>query len=193
MRTRTKLWTAAACALVLGSGTALAVASERHSAGPQGDGTAYTPAGWKVTPAGTQTTLGSLPTSAALSPDGRLLAVLDAGDATNEQLQVIDTHTGNVVDAFAYTTPEGVFAGVAFSHDGTHLYASGGGSEKIHVFTVSGDTVTKGTDLALPTTNPAGQAVNLYPAGLAVTPDDTRLVVADQLGDGRLILTAHRS
>ncbi|MBS2963614.1 bifunctional YncE family protein/alkaline phosphatase family protein [Actinocrinis puniceicyclus] len=190
MRTRIKLWTAASCALVLGTGTAFAVVyGPNHHAGPQGNGAAYTPVGWKVTPAGRQAALGSLPTSTALSPDGRLLAVLDAGDATNEQMQVVDTRTGAVVDAFAYTSPEGVYAGVAFSKDGSRLYASGGGSEKIHVFDVAAGKVTKDSDIALPTKNPAGVAVNLYPAGLAVTPDGSRLVVADQLADAVSIVT----
>lgn len=190
MRRSAKIWTAAASALVLGSGTAFAVAlGPNHHAGPQGDGTAYTTVGWKVTPVGKQTELGVLPTSSALSPDGDLLAVLDAGDTTNEQLQIIDTRTSKVVDAFAYTTPEGVYAGVAFSPDGTRLYASGGGSEKIHTFTVSGDKVAEAADIQLPTKNPSGAAVNLFPAGLAVTADGTRLVVADQLADAVSVVT----
>jgi len=76
----------AATVLAVGAGTAYAVDTALH-AGPQGNGTSVTPAGWRVTPAGEQTPLGSLPTASALSPDGKLLLVLNAGDATNESVQ----------------------------------------------------------------------------------------------------------
>ena len=56
--------------LAAGAGTAVAIDGGKQ-AGPPGDGTSITPVGWSVTPAGQQTTLGSLPTASALSPDGR--------------------------------------------------------------------------------------------------------------------------
>jgi YVTN family beta-propeller protein len=177
---------AAAALLAVGTGTAVAAIVSTH-AGPQGDGTSITPAGWRVTPAGTQTTLGSLPTASAVSPDGRELLVLNAGDNTNS-IQAVDTGTSQVTQTISYTSPEGVYAGAAFSPDGTRAYASAGGDEKIRVYTVSGGQLTEGSPIALPTTNPAGQAVNMYPAGLAVTPDGGRLVVADEMADAASVV-----
>ncbi|MEY9938197.1 bifunctional YncE family protein/alkaline phosphatase family protein [Streptacidiphilus sp. MAP5-3] len=171
--------------VVAAAGTAYGVdIGGRHHAGPVGDGTAYTPAGWRVAPVGRQTALGSLPTASALSPDGRLLLVLDAGDAPKESLQVVDTATSTVVQRFDYASPDGVYGGVAFAPDGRHAYASGGGSGTVHVYSVGpDDRLTQAPDIALPTANPAGRKVTMYPAGLAVTPDGSRLVVADQLAD----------
>ena len=188
-RTEKRLFTglAVAATVVVGAGVAGAEYGDRH-AGPQGDGTAVTPVGWLVTPAGTQTTLGSLPTSSAISPDGKLMLVLNAGDSSIESLQVVDTTTHQVTQTIDYTTPQGVYAGVAFSPDGTRAYASAGGSEEIHTYTVADGQLTEGAPIKLPTTNPAGQAVNAYPAGLAVTPDGSRLVVADQEADAASVV-----
>ncbi len=181
-------YASAGLALVLaaGTGTALAVAGGGH-AGPQGDGTGITPVGWAVTPAGSQTTLGSLPTASALSPDGRQLLVLNAGDSVNS-VQVIDTATRQVTQTISYIPPEGVYGAVAFSPDGTRAYASAGGDEKIRVYSVAGGRLTEGAPIRLPAKNPAGQPVNMYPAGLAVTPDGSRLVVADQMADAASVI-----
>lgn len=175
-------------ALVAGGGGPAGALDSPVHAGPQGDGTSITPVGWRVTPVGRQTTLGSLPTASALSPDGRLLLVLDAGDHPYQALQVVDTATGTVRQTIPYLTPAAVYAGVAFGPDGRHAYASGGGSEIIHTYDVSGGRLSEGAPITLPTTNPAGEKVNLYPAGLAVTPDGRRLVVADQLADAASVV-----
>jgi YVTN family beta-propeller protein len=187
MRRRPLAVLAVATAVTIGSGSAGAYYGSGH-AGPQGDGASVTPVGWLVTPAGQQTALGSLPTSSALSPDGRLLLVLNAGDSSIESLQVVDTATHQVTQTIDYTSPQGVYAGVAFSPDGTHAYASAGGGEKVHVYSVANGALVEGAPIQLPATNPAGQPINAYAAGLAVTPDGKRLVVADQLSDAASVV-----
>ncbi|MGZ4465446.1 MAG: alkaline phosphatase family protein [Nocardioides sp.] len=178
----------AALALV-GGGTAVAVAQQAptRQAGPRADGTAVTPLGYDVKPAGSQTTLGDLPLGSALSPDGKLLLVSNDGQGT-QSLQVVDTATSQVVQTIPYTHPAGLFVGVAFSPDGSTAYASGGGDQTIHVYDVSGGRLTEKAPIQLPTTNPAGAKVNMFPAGLAVTPDGSRLVVADHLGDAASVV-----
>ena len=180
---------AAATATTLAAGTGAAVALTTAHAGPQGNGTSITPGGWLVTPAGSQTTLGgTLPTAAALSPDGTRLLTINAGDGTYQSVQAIDPASGQISQTIKYKSPAGVYGGVAYSPDGTHAYASGGGSEKIHVYSVTGGTLTEDAPIQLPSANPAGQAVNMYPAGLAVTPDGKRLVVADQMADAASVI-----
>ncbi len=182
MRKLARVGVAGAAVLAFGAGTAFAVESYQH-AGPQGDGTAVTPAGWRVTPVGAQTQLGKLPTASALSPDGKLLLVLNTGDTAQQQLQAIDPASHQVVQTIDYKAPDGLYAGVAFSPDGKHAYASAGGANTIHAYTVNGQHLSEDPAIPLPTKNPSGQTVNMYPAGLAVTPDGKRLVVADQLTD----------
>ncbi|WP_218010408.1 bifunctional YncE family protein/alkaline phosphatase family protein [Actinomadura chibensis] len=181
MRLRSRRAIAAAAALVVLSGGA-AYAGTRKHAGPQGDGTGVTPVGHLVPPAGTQVTLGLLPLASALSPDGSRLLVVNAGQGV-QSLQVVDTSSGAVAQTIGYKSPQALYAGVAWSPDGGHAYASAGGNNKIRVYDAAGGTLTEKASIALPTTNPDGQKVNMFPAGLAVTPDGKRLLVADQQAD----------
>ncbi len=76
--------------------------------------------------------LNSLPMAAALSPDGRYLAVVNAGFGTFESryqqsIAVLDIKTGEVTDfpepRTAPGLPQTLYSGLAFGKDGTHLYA----------------------------------------------------------------------
>ena len=179
---RARVAGAAVVAGVLVAGGAVAAVTGGPPAGPRGDGTAVTPVGFRVTPAGRQSALGDLPLHAVLSPDGGTLLVGNAGQGV-QSLQVVDPVSGTVRQTIRYAAPHGIYVGMAFSPDGRRAYVSGGGNELIRTYTVSAGQLTEGTALHLPSTNPAGVAVNLYPAGLAVTPDGRRLVVADEEGD----------
>ena len=76
--------------------------------------------------------LNSLPMTAALSPDGRYLAVVNAGFGTFESLYqqsiaVLEIATGKVEDFPEARTARGMhqtmYSGLAFGSDGKHLYA----------------------------------------------------------------------
>ena len=80
--------------------------------------------------------LNSLPMSMAVSPDGRYVVTVNAGFGTEESnyeqsLAVLDTQTGVVTDfpddrTVAQSAKQTLYSGLAFSHDGKHLYASMG-------------------------------------------------------------------
>jgi DNA-binding beta-propeller fold protein YncE len=81
--------------------------------------------------------LNSLPMSIAVSPDARYVVTVNAGYGTFESgykqsLAVLDTRTGNLQDFPDDRTVIGakqtLYSGLAFSHDGKHLYASMGSS-----------------------------------------------------------------
>ncbi|MGH3779893.1 MAG: beta-propeller fold lactonase family protein [Pseudonocardiaceae bacterium] len=167
-------------ATVAMGGTALAVGLQR--AGPGDDGTGVTPIGYTVTPVGKQTNLGDLPLGAVSSPDGRWLVVSNDGQGA-QSLQVIDTTISKVTQTLSYPAPKALFVGLAFAQDGKTLYASGGGNNLIRRYTVNGGTLTETTPIPLPTTNPAGAKINPLPAGIALTSDGQRLLVADQQAD----------
>jgi YVTN family beta-propeller protein len=168
-----------AAALAL-AGTALAV-GPRH-AGPGDGGTGVTPVGYRVTPVGRQTNLGDLPLGAVVSPDGRWLVVSNDGQIA-QSLQVVDIATSKVTQTLSYPAPKALFVGLVFARDGKTLYASGGGDNIIRRYAVTGGTLSEGTPIPLPTTNPAGMKINPFPAGIALTPDGHRLLVADQQAD----------
>lgn len=151
-------------------------------AGPGPDGTAITPVGQRVTPAGLQTRLGDLPLNSALSPDGKKLLVTNNGQGT-QSLQLVSVADHTVEQTLEYSSPESLYMGLAWSADGTRAYASAAANAKIRTYSYSAGKLTEGTAIQLPTTNPDGLALTLFPAGLAVTPDGKRLVVADQLAD----------
>jgi YVTN family beta-propeller protein len=117
----------------------------------------------------------------ALSPDGKTLVVSNDGQST-QSLMVIDRATGTVLQTIPYKAPEALFVGVAFSPDGSRVYASAGGNNKIRVYTVDGQRLTEITPLELPK-QIDGKVINLYPAGLVVSADGSKLYVADNLGD----------
>src|SRR3984893_16787589 len=77
--------------------------------------------------------LNSVPMGVATSPDGHYLAVLNAGYGTYESqyaqsIALLDTRTGKLGDVPELRTqlkaPQTFYQGIAFSADGTHLYAS---------------------------------------------------------------------
>ncbi len=80
--------------------------------------------------------LNSLPISMAVSPDKRYVVTINAGYGTfesqyDQSLAVLDTQTGTVADFPDDRTParqakQTLYSGLAFDHDGSHLYASMG-------------------------------------------------------------------
>ena len=79
--------------------------------------------------------LNSLPMSMAVSPDGRYVVTVNAGYGTfesnyDQSLAVLDTQTGALEDfpdaRTEVNAKQTLYSGLAFSHDGAHLYASMG-------------------------------------------------------------------
>ena len=87
---RVVLGAGAAVLALVGTAVAIAALATSEHAGPQGDGTAYTSYGWKVTPAGKQVAVGERPYGSAMSPDGKHLLVSNDG-VGDQSLQVIDS------------------------------------------------------------------------------------------------------
>ncbi len=82
---------------------------------------------------GSPARLNSLPMGAAWSPDGRYLALVNAGYGTpdsdySQSVAVLDTTTGKLADfpdpRTVINAPQTMYSGVAFSLDGAHLYVS---------------------------------------------------------------------
>ncbi|MEO8687658.1 MAG: bifunctional YncE family protein/alkaline phosphatase family protein [Solirubrobacteraceae bacterium] len=142
-----------------------------------------TPAGWAVRPAGAEisvarTTQGFQgPLGSALSPSGqKLLSVSSAATRINSA-DLFDLRrrrrTGTVPYDSRRGIGEAVFYGVAFSPGGKRAWASGGGQNVVHVYSVG-----KGL-------RETGQIPTPYfPAGLAYgkTPRGDRIYVANNLG-----------
>lgn len=172
--------------------------------GPQPDGTGVTPEGWRLTPAGSQTNLGNDPLDLAVSPDGSLAIVANAG-YQNQSLMVVNTATGTLTETIPAQTnsvrdgpsttstapggPEhfyfaggahGYYVGLAFSPDGTMAYASDGPGDGIHTFRVSGGTLSEGQEIQM--------SNGAWPAGMTSSADGSRLYVAANLADSLAVI-----
>lgn len=96
--------------------------------GPQADGSTVLATGWKIQPVGKQITVGTLPMSSALSPDGKYLLVLNGG-YNPPGISVIDTASATELGR----TPLGdAWLGLTFSSDGSKVYAGGGSQAKVY-------------------------------------------------------------
>jgi YVTN family beta-propeller protein len=164
----------------------------RLVAGPRADGTAVTPEGWRVTPAGLQTDLGPGPLAVAASPRGNLVLVADGG-YTDHALLAIDPASGKVIEKIdggggnssgpwniSWGHAHSYYVGLAFSPDGKRAWASDGTGSAVHTFTIDGRTLTEGKEIRL-TSNLGNEGA--YPAGIAVNATGTRLYVAGNLSD----------
>jgi YVTN family beta-propeller protein len=183
--------------LALSAAGLLATACTRSTApGPRPDGSAITPQGWRVTPAGSQTDLGPGPLAVAASPRGDIVLVADGG-LENHALVVLDPsgailqrigaadvrRKGLYSDDKGYAS--GYYAGLAFAPDGAHAYAADGPGNALHVFSVSGRTLREEREILLP---PPKVGAETYPAGIAVSHDGAQLYVAGNLADALYVI-----
>ena len=149
-------WTVAALSLVLASSTLLAQSQ--------------LPIGRKISPAGTNKQVGSLPMNIILSPDGKYAITSDMG--FNQYLTSVNTSSGATVSQIAFGlqpndnySPYGLYYGLAFAPgrntDGSYtLYAAQGQNQTIAEVNLS----TSGT-LTLTGSFPTGS--NDFPSGIA--------------------------
>ncbi|MBJ7599256.1 bifunctional YncE family protein/alkaline phosphatase family protein [Candidatus Nephthysia bennettiae] len=172
-------WIFIVCALVALLATCADVFAAARATGPaatRSPGGGLLVNGRAITPAGRQAPLGDLPVSSTLSPDGAHLLVVNSG-AGVQSAQVVDTKTGGVVQTVPYAAPDSAFVGAAYSPDGAHAYVAGGGSGVVHAFGVAADgLLTRAADIHLGTPKQ-----NPFPTGLSVSPDGSRLAVANNL------------
>jgi DNA-binding beta-propeller fold protein YncE len=123
--------------------------------------------------------LNSLPMTMAVSPDGRYVVTVNAGYGTAESnyeqsLAVLDTAMGKLEDfpdsRTAMQAKQTLYAGLAFSRDGAHLYASMGSTT---------DPVGDGTKTT-------GNAIVVYGfAGGRIAPERLIPLPLEQLAKGR--------
>jgi DNA-binding beta-propeller fold protein YncE len=168
--------------------------------------------------------LNSLPMSIAQSPDGRYLVTLNAGYGTAESkyeqsLAVLDTETGKLEDfpddRTQITASQTLFSGLAFSRDGSHLYASMGslttpeGDGKkatgngVAVYSFTGGKIAKERFIPLPLQQLApgrktkeiggveGDKGVPFPASIALVQEKEggdKLLVADNLSDDVVLI-----
>jgi YVTN family beta-propeller protein len=159
--------------IVVGLGTASGLGADRVP-GPHG-GEGVTPNNWTLTPAGMQIPIGDRPMGAALSPDGRYLAISNNGRGT-QSLVLVDTATRAVTQTIPYRSPQALYVGVVWAWDGRRLYASAGGNNLVRTYEMRDGRLAEGPPIVL-----APRDAPMYPAGLALSADGRTLLVVENL------------
>jgi DNA-binding beta-propeller fold protein YncE len=134
-------------------------------------------------PAGRSFTAGNMPLAMVLSPEGDRV-VLSLNGWRQQGLQVIDRHVGTVVQTISQP---GAFLGLAFSNDGTTLYASGGNEDVIYRYAWRDKQATLIDSIVLAPKEPKKDGTR-YPAGIALSLDGKSLYVTENLGDSLAVV-----
>src|SRR5947209_4108756 len=157
------------------------VPARRVWPGLHADGFVQLPNQWRLRPAGTQLELGDFPVHIAVHPGGRFLAVLHCGYKDHEIIVV--NLDGGRQRITSRATVEQAFYGLAFSPDGSRLFASGGEYAVVHAFDLRDGYLCDHRRIAV--ADSRGKSII---GGLAVTPDGKTLAAADTFGNAVVLL-----
>jgi YVTN family beta-propeller protein len=142
------------------------------------------PTGVRLDPAGTQYDLrAAMPLAMALAPGGRSLVVSSAG-YRQPGLDVVNRSTGALTQSLPQTA---AFLGLAFTPDGGTLFTSGANQDVVYRYTWANDSAALADSIVLAAKAP-DSAGTRYPAGLAVSPDGSRLYVAENVADSLALI-----
>src|SRR6516165_12190929 len=211
-RGRVSRWLAGATALSLCVvGLAYWAPQTANAAGPSDgahpgfEGATVLPNGRSVRPAGIRYNLGDFSLGLAVAPNGRCAASSDegwgngrpvpavprvnrAGTEPDEGVTAINLVTGATQFVTVNSKPAQNFMGIglAYSHDGTRLYATSGGTDAVYQFNVgSRCRLTYAATVTLPAQAPPASTSSFtgasaaYDRGLAVSADGTVLVTTE--------------
>jgi DNA-binding beta-propeller fold protein YncE len=143
------------------------------------------PVNWRVQPAGTQVQLDSLPLSAAVSPDGKFVLALNAGN--HPSISVVET--GSMKETARVPVADAGL-GLAFSPDGRRVYAGGGSRNAVLEFAFSPAGELKASREI--SAGPPGAPMNgaNFIGDVAVSPDGNTILAGDLLHDRVLVMNA---
>ncbi|HJT88030.1 MAG TPA: YncE family protein, partial [Bryobacteraceae bacterium] len=183
---RTSLWLPlrfapclAALLLVLEIGSQPA---PREQVGPLPNGGFLLNSGWRLQPAGRQIPLDTFPMSAAVSPDGRYVLVLNAGYQP-PSISVIETASGRVT---ASVPVEDAWLGLAFSPKGDRVYVGGGAKAAIFEFSYSDGKLQPARTFAV--VPPNQRTARDFIGDVAFPPDGRLLYAANLYRDEVLVI-----
>jgi YVTN family beta-propeller protein len=180
------------------AGASMGAATPYSPTGQYSNG-ALLPNGRLVNPVGTVVPVGDFPVAVVPSPRGDIAVVSNAGQGEggpeqgNESLVVVDLSTDRVVQTIAdHTNGKDTFynEGVAFSPDGSHVYVTGGGNDRVYDYSVNSVSAGRlSLRASWVSTRKAGlpqlpEAANVYgyPRNVAVSPDGKRVFVTNEQG-----------
>ncbi|MDP4156236.1 MAG: phosphoesterase, partial [Bacillota bacterium] len=148
--------------------------------GQQADGSVQTPVNQLITPAGKQIEFGGNPISVAVNPNGKTaVTIVGRSDYGGKGINVIDLASGAMKSQDISLGLSHMW-GLAYSKDGSELYATGssGSTGKVVVLSVGQDgtpKVSKSINLGA-----AAAGGNINPLDITVAPDGKLLVALNR-------------
>ncbi|MDP4107866.1 MAG: phosphoesterase, partial [Bacillota bacterium] len=148
--------------------------------GQQADGSVQTPVNQLITPAGKQIEFGGNPISVAVNPNGKTaVTIVGRSDYGGKGINVIDLASGAMKSQDISLGLSHMW-GLAYSKDGSELYATGssGSTGKVVVLSVGQDgtpKVSKSINLGV-----AAAGGNINPLDITVAPDGKLLVALNR-------------
>jgi len=136
------------------------------------------PVNWRIQPAGTQIALDALPLSAAVSPDGKFLLALNAGNRPS--ISVVDFAA--MKESARIPIPDAGL-GLAFSPDGRRVYVGGGSRNAVLEFTFSPAGELKASRELSAAAAPSQSTAASFIGDVAVSPDGRLILAADLFHD----------
>ncbi|HEV8598752.1 MAG TPA: bifunctional YncE family protein/alkaline phosphatase family protein [Gemmatimonadales bacterium] len=112
------------------------------------------------------------------TPEGNRIVLLLNG-YREQGIQIVEPGTGRVTQTLSQPA---AFIGAGFDHAGRTLYASGGNQDVVYRYGWSRGSAAPADSLILAPKAPRRNGTR-YPAGLALSPDDRLLYVAENLAD----------
>ncbi len=123
--------------------------------------------------------LNDLPVGSAISPDGSLLAVIQAGEGAHA-VSLFDNATGELLGNQAL---DHAWSGITFTEDGSRVVVSGGTRNVLHLVPVSGRALGSPTKLTMQIEKRAEDSQARWLAGLIQIPGTQEILVASSRDD----------
>src|SRR5258708_15582212 len=146
------------------------------------------PTGVRLDPVGDLLDLRSMPMGMAIAREGDKVVVILSG-WREQGIQVIDLKSMRVTQTLPQ---EAAFFGIAFSHDGRTVYASGGNDDSIFCYSWNGAAATFERKIVLGKQKP-DKTGSRYPAGIAASSNGKLLYVAEPDGDHLAVVNLETS
>jgi YVTN family beta-propeller protein len=123
----------------------------------------------------------------AVSPDGKTLLILTSGYTVGKSPQHIFVYDISALrpDKKQTIKIQNSFAGIAFNPNGMTFYVGGGEDDNIHIYSLRNNGSWTEAEKPIPLSHKAGNGIGVpvRTAGLAVTSDGRKLVVANVYND----------
>ena len=166
------------------AGVFAGLGSAQVKVGRQPDASVVLPTGQRITPAGTQVVVNSMPIAAAASRDGRHLLVLQSGYET-PSISVLDTQAKNLSGRVELAD---AWLGLALSEAGNRLYVSGGARQSVWELSLRSGELRLEREFPIPG-ECAGNCSSLI-GDVLLDRDDRTLYVLDVLRDRVVVVNS---